>query len=317
MKIALFTAPITSYETKRFFISAKENGHSLDVIPFQSLIFEIARNGKIQIKVGGNTKRYLGECEIEGVRFPEIKQNHNLSQYDAVIPRGALRKGEPERAKLKILLYKYYSDLGIPVLNGDSQLVKADNKLWQHFQFAKFKVPVVPTKFVASASLLGEATKNMHYPLFVKEERGSHGVKASAPKNLSELEEIYKKIDRPAYLLIQKHFQTRSDIRIIVVGQKILGGMKRTARKGSIVSNYSAGGSISETDLSNEEKEIALKSARALGADYGGADLMRDKKGNIYVLEFNRNASFKGFEKSTGVDVPKEVFDYLATKNKP
>ena len=92
MKFALFTAPITSYETKRFFKSAQKHGHSLDVIPFQALIFDLSTDGNINLQVGSNTEKYLEECGAEGVSLPKIKKGHDLSQYDAIIARGALRK---------------------------------------------------------------------------------------------------------------------------------------------------------------------------------------------------------------------------------
>jgi glutathione synthase/RimK-type ligase-like ATP-grasp enzyme len=50
------------------------------------------------------------------------------------------------------------------------------------------------------------------------------------------------------------------------------------------------------------------------GLDYGGVDIMKDEGGKNYVLEVNRACQFKGFEKSTGINVAKRVVEMLVSK---
>lgn len=314
MKIALFSAYLGTTETIRYQESARKLGHDLDVIPLQALTVEMSVDGKIDLTVGSVASEKQEEAKELELDLNIVSPGADLSIYDSAILRGANRTGEIQRAQSKLLIYAYFEQQGKPVLNGLSLLEPAGNKLVQHYLFTKAGVPVVPTKFIQDAALIDEAVSEMEFPIFVKEFRGSHGTRTNAPKSVEELKEIYNSVDMPAYLLVQKKLEMNWDVRVLVVGDQVLGGMKRTAAEGSHVSNFSAGGSIEMIELTDEEKEIALASAKALNAEYGGADLMRDKDGNIYVLEFNRNASFKGFEEATNIDVPAKVFEYLETK---
>ena len=62
-------------------------------------------------------------------------------------------------------------------------------------------------------------------------------------------------------------------------------------------------------NLSDNDRELAEKVARVCGLDYCGVDIMKDEKGNNYILEVNRQCQFQGFEKSTGINVAKKVVE--------
>ena len=99
------------------------------------------------------------------------------------------------------------------------------------------------------------------------------------------------------------------DIRVFVVGGKIVGTMMRKARKGEFRSNIELGGKSSIVEITEEEKDIALRAVQALDLDYGGVDLIRSKNGPV-VLEVNSNPGFKELEKATGVDIAGIIVEY-------
>jgi RimK family alpha-L-glutamate ligase len=316
MKIAFFSAYLESYETKRYFETAKRLGHEIVHIPFQTLKIAMSAEGAISLEVLSNIDNYTNENMSKGLGYRMVSKEDDLSQFDIVILRGGNRSGELLRSKIKSIIVDFYNMLGIPVLNGKSHKYDIGNKLGQHILFARNNVPIVPTRWIMSEEILDEGTRDMTWPIFVKEEIGSHGSRTAAPQNVAELKTAFLNAITPAYTLIQKKLESRSDIRAIVVGKEVLGGMKRTAQKDSHISNFSAGGSIELIDLTEDEKKLALDAAKALDADYGGADIMKDAQGNNYILEFNRNASFKGFESVTKVDVPEKVFSFLESQIK-
>lgn len=111
-------------------------------------------------------------------------------------------------------------------------------------------------------------------------------------------------------LLAQEKLPNAIDYRILVLNGRSLGIMKRTATKDNLVSNFSQGGKV-EIFESDEFYDIAVKATEILECDYGGVDIMLDKDGHPLVLEVNRNAQFQGFEKATGVNVAKEIVDFI------
>ncbi|MPR32377.1 ATP-grasp domain-containing protein [Salmonirosea aquatica] len=93
---------------------------------------------------------------------------------------------------------------------------------------------------------------------------------------------------------LQRYIEGGSkDIRAIVVGEKVVVAMERTANKGDFRANISKGGSGQKIELSEQDKSICVKSAKALGMEFAGVDLMKDKDGNSYVIEVNGNPGIK------------------------
>jgi RimK family alpha-L-glutamate ligase len=115
--------------------------------------------------------------------------------------------------------------------------------------------------------------------------------------------------------LWQKCVPNTWDIRVIVLGGKTLGAMKRSAaKKGEFRSNFSLGGAVETWDISDDDKALAEKVAKSCGLDYCGVDIIKDTDGKSYILEVNRQCQFQGFEQSTGINVAKSVVEMLLDK---
>jgi ribosomal protein S6--L-glutamate ligase len=116
--------------------------------------------------------------------------------------------------------------------------------------------------------------------------------------------------------MIQPFLATGHDYRVIVIGGKALGAMKKTAPKGEFLTNVVRGGTATKAELTKELRDLSVKAARLFQADYVGVDIMYDKKGNPYILEVNRGAQFEGFERSTGINIARQMIEWLISKRK-
>ncbi|HEX9007811.1 MAG TPA: hypothetical protein VF837_00960, partial [Patescibacteria group bacterium] len=149
-----------------------------------------------------------------------------------------------------------------------------------------------------------------------KHERGYQGKSVRKFDNQAQLEKWLNKINEinVGMFLWQKCLPTRWDLRVIVLGGKALGAMKRSAVGDEFRSNFSLGGAVEAWVLSNEDKLLAEKVAKVCGLDYCGVDIMKDEKDNSYILEVNRQCQYQGFEKSTGINVAQKVMGMLLEK---
>lgn len=59
-----------------------------------------------------------------------------------------------------------------------------------------------------------------------------------------------------------------------------------------------------------EECALALRAARAAGADFAGVDLLFGPEGPL-VCEVNSNAHFKNLLDCTGTDVAEKIIQYI------
>jgi ribosomal protein S6--L-glutamate ligase len=180
-------------------------------------------------------------------------------------------------------------------------------------------IPIVPTNifYTKEQILNGNMGGDIWgWPVIAKHERGYQGKSVRKFDTWKEEKKFVKKINEKnlGMFLWQKYLPTRWDIRVIVVGGKAIGGMKRSAVGEEFRSNFSLGGDVEKWELSDNEKNLAEKVAKVCGLDYGGVDIMKDEKGNNYILEINRQCQFQGFEKSTQINVARAVVEMIADK---
>jgi len=100
------------------------------------------------------------------------------------------------------------------------------------------------------------------------------------------------------------------DLRIFVLGKKVLGGMKRTAPQGAWMTNVAQGGKGEAYKLNSNLEEISIKASSAVGAEIAGVDLILDEDGKWLVLEVNAVPGWKAFAPVTGIDIAREILIY-------
>lgn len=124
--------------------------------------------------------------------------------------------------------------------------------------------------------------------------------------------------DRPymySPMLVEPYFNDSEDqftsLRCTVIGNEVVEAVKRTNKK-NITSNVSSGGKAERVELTEFQKEIAVASALAIGADYAGVDLL--VRGTESVIGEVNIGPFTLFYRDTGVNVGRLFGKYLSTK---
>ena len=113
-------------------------------------------------------------------------------------------------------------------------------------------------------------------------------------------------------LLVQEYMGERpgEDLRVLVVGGKVIGAMKRSAPEGDFRANITNGGTGQAYELTDEIEYIARETAKVLNLDIAGIDLLFDSRG-FRVCEANSNPGFSGFETYCDIDVAEVITDYI------
>jgi ribosomal protein S6--L-glutamate ligase len=71
-------------------------------------------------------------------------------------------------------------------------------------------------------------------------------------------------------------------------------------------------GEKGKIEVTDELKELALLSAKAVSLDIAGIDILKeDKTGKLYVIEANAAPSWKAMAKDTGINIEREILKYL------
>ncbi len=161
----------------------------------------------------------------------------------------------------------------------------------------------------------------LKFPVILKGSGGDRGTRVFKANNLKELEKLVRDLrksetEEGKRYMLQEYIENDGDFRVLVLGEKVLGVMKRSSQsKDEFRNNYSAGGKVEVADLPEEVKKLAVKAAKVCGLAVAGVDVaFRDfDKNKPVVWEVNKGPQFKGFMKATGIDVPKEIVKYLVS----
>src|SRR5690606_19592314 len=152
-------------------------------------------------------------------------------------------------------------------------------------------------------------------PVIIKLARGTHGngvVLAETKKAAkSVLQAFYLTNEDGTNILLQEFVKESAgtDIRAFVVGSRVVASMKRQSLDDDFRSNLHKGGEGTPVKLTDEERKMVVKAAKAVGLNIAGVDFMRSARGPL-ILEVNASPGF-GIEKVTGRDVASAVIDYV------
>lgn len=150
----------------------------------------------------------------------------------------------------------------------------------------------------------------LSFPCVVKS-NGSQGKFVWEVKTKERLKRLLFRYN--SLMLIQEYIPNTYDIRVLTYGDKILGAFKRSGGD-NFYNNVTRGGITKNVELTEEEKSMAIASAKACGVDFAGVDIIRSDRGPL-ILEVNNGPQIIGFEKQTGINVPAEIAKLIARNN--
>jgi ribosomal protein S6--L-glutamate ligase len=107
-----------------------------------------------------------------------------------------------------------------------------------------------------------------------------------------------------------------SDVRCLVVGNKVVAAMERQAKEGEFRSNLHRGGTARVTRLTPQERATAIRAAKTMGLNVAGVDILRSASGPL-VMEVNSSPGLEGIENSTGKDVAGMIIKFIEFHAKP
>jgi ribosomal protein S6--L-glutamate ligase len=101
-----------------------------------------------------------------------------------------------------------------------------------------------------------------------------------------------------------------SDIRCLVVDDKVVAAMKRQGTEGDFRSNLHRGGTASLIRLTPEERSTAVRAAQIMGLNVCGVDLLRSNHGAV-IMEVNSSPGLQGIESASGKDIAGLIIQFI------
>ncbi|HLD31352.1 MAG TPA: RimK family alpha-L-glutamate ligase [Patescibacteria group bacterium] len=260
------------------------------------------------------------ECQLRFTsRRPEILVKGKKTKIDVLLVRANFLR---EDVEFKCDVIKQFQMAGVRVINKRVAVLRAKNKLRTMQILSKKGLPIPKTYFIRSAEYLERVIKDIgSFPVILKTISGSHGSGVSiieSQRGLKSLLDLLVNSQRSTPLMIQEYIREASgkDMRVFIVGSRIVGAMERLAtKKGEFRSNFHLGGRVRVAEMTEAEKRAAFAAVRACGLQIAGVDILRTKKGPK-ILEVNCNPGLEGITQATGRDIAAEIIKYAVKKGK-
>jgi ribosomal protein S6--L-glutamate ligase len=286
MKIGILSRNRKLYSTKRLVEAAQSRGHEVRVINHLRCYMNIASFKP--------SMHYDGE---------------ELKDFDAIIPRiGA-----------SVTFYgsavvRQFEMMGTFSLNESVAISRSRDKLRSLQLLSRKGIGLPVTGFAHSPDDTDDLLKLVGgAPVVVKLLEGTQGkgVVLAETRNAAEsVVEAFRGLN--ANFLVQEFVKEAkgADIRCFVIGEKVVASMIRQAGEGEFRSNLHRGGTAKLIKITPEERSTAVRSARIMGLNVAGVDILRSNHGAV-VMEVNSSPGLEGIEAATGKDVAGMMIEYI------
>jgi len=286
---AVILSARTGWHTDELCRALGERGHVGVVLPYEGLVARIG--GSEEAAVGGSKDPPLRSANV-----PILDADVVLAR---IIPGGSL-----EQIIFRVDALHWIEDRGVLVVNSPRAIERSVDKFYTTALLREAGLPSPETVVCESVSEAMTAIRRMG-DVVIKPIFGSlgHGmVRVSDPDVALR---VIRSLDqtRPVFYVQRAIDHGGRDIRVFVVGGRVLGAIERRAPDGDWRTNVARGGSAQPFDLPSSWAELAVRAAMAIGADYAGVDLLPSLDGDVYVLEVNGIPGWEGLQKATGLDV--------------
>ena len=276
------------------------------------------------ISLGGKSSLMLGEAcrkffdEVDNLDIRDFHTNLNnggtsilykgkeINGYDCLILRGSFRYALLQRS----IARAYYDKIYMPA--NPETFTLAHDKFLTLVELQKNGLAIPKTYYAATKNLAMNILEDVRYPIIMKLQEGTHGKGVMIADSKESARTILDLLDNfgKAYI-IQEFVQTdrMSDIRLIVTGGKVVAAYKRIAGNGDIRSNIHSGGSREKYEPNKSEKKLAIRAARAIGADICGVDIFDSDEPSI--IEINLSPSLHSIHEISNKNTLRDIARYL------
>ena len=240
-------------------------------------------------------------------------RNDIVSLPDCLLARTGSGTGH-----FNLSVLRQFERLNVPTLPNSDSIIASKDKMYANQILAQAGLPIpktMLTRFPCKADLV---EKQVGFPCVLKVITGSHGAGVYLCENAKQFEdlaELISTLEPKTSMIVQQYvsYSEGRDLRVIVIGGRVVGAMLRRSTDGSFKANISRGGEGTPYDVDDQMEMLAVQVAKTLDLDIAGVDLLFSTDG-YKICEANSSPGFKGFEEALGINVPEKIFNYARFK---
>jgi ribosomal protein S6--L-glutamate ligase len=289
MKLAILSRAPRSYSTQRLRAAADQRGHEVRVL---------------------NTLRFAIDLSGDD---PDLQyRGKPLSDYDAILPRIG-----SSITYFGTAVVRQFEQMDVYTPNTSNGISNARDKLRATQILSRHNIAMPATAFVRNRADVRPAIERVGgAPVVIKLLEGTQGIGVILAPEIKVAEAIIETLHSANQNVLIQRFISESrgrDIRALVVGDRVVAAMRRTATGDEFRSNVHRGGTVEAVELSADYEAAAVRSAQIMGLRVAGVDMLEGPDGPL-VMEVNSSPGLEGIETATQLDVAGAIVDYIANQ---
>ena len=252
----------------------------------------------------------LSDCrvDLEANRWGIVIPGFEQALPDGVFVR-EIAAGSFEQVTLRLGLLHALAAWNVPVYNSARAIERSVDKSMTSMLLRRAGVATPATwaterALEARATLMRETARGARLvmkPLFGSQGRGL--------RLLASGDELPADAECNGVYYLQRFVESGAggarDYRVFVIGGEAVAAMER--RGSGWVHNVALGARCEAVPLDRNLAGVAERAVQAIGMDYAGVDLMRDRTGAPIVLEVNGIPAWRGLQSVTAVDIAAQL----------
>ncbi len=289
MQVAILSAR-TGWHTDELCRALAVRGHLATVLPYEGL-----------------RSRFGGATALTSDATPLLAVDAVLAR---IIPNGSL-----EQIIHRVDALHWLEDRGVTVVNTPRAIERSVDKFYTTALLQDAGLPTPDTIVCERVDDAMAAVRELG-DVIIKPIFGSMGhglVRVSDPEVAFRVIRALEQTRAVFYVQRAVEHDGR-DLRVFVVGGRVIGAIERTSLDGDWRTNVSRGAAACAFDLPAAWAALAIRAADSVGADYAGVDLLPSSGGDIYVLEVNGIPGWQGLQRATGIDVAGAIVEQLMAR---
>jgi len=257
-------------------------------------------------EAAGITMRVLSPDQIDIIVFREDRNSILVDEVPTALPDFILPRMGAGTSYFALAVIRHLERMGVYSVNGSQSIENVRDKLYTLQILAEANLPIPKTIL-------------LKFPVVVKTLSGTQGMGvflSTGQDSFEDLMQLIQATNKSANIILQEFIEMSEgrDLRVFVVGGRVVGAMERKARAGTFKANCSIGGTGVRYDVTPEIETLAIGIARILNLEIAGIDLLFDREG-FKICEVNSAPGFEAMENFCGLDIAAEIIGFIQNRH--
>jgi RimK family alpha-L-glutamate ligase len=286
LKIGILSSNKKEWHIRRLTKEFQNRGIDSYVFPITSLVSRIGETPKISSK------------------------NYPIEDFDIIIVR-RVPGGSAEQVFYRMDVLRMLEEHGVYIINSPRSIEKAVNKYYTSALLEKHSINTPKTIVVENFSDAMKAFDELGGDIILKPLFGSLGMGMTRIIDKNIAYRIFRSLESTnSVYYIQEYIEHNGeDIRIFIIGGKVVAAMKRTSN--SWKTNISSGGKAQPYKPKKEVINTSIKAIKIIGLHYAGVDILESKNRGLQVIELNSTPGWEGLQSVNKIDITKNLVDFI------